>query len=57
LIKENALFIIAEVNVKVVGNLNFSGCLRQRTAHVGKFRVSVLKEYGGKGIGEELIKY
>jgi RimJ/RimL family protein N-acetyltransferase len=57
LIKENALFIIAEVNGKVVGNLNFSGGLRKRTAHVGEFGVSVLKEYGGKGIGEELIKY
>lgn len=55
--KENALFIIAEVNGKVVGNLNFSGGPRQRTAHVGEFGVSVLREYWGKGIGEELIKY
>lgn len=55
--KQNALFIIAEVNGKVVGNLNFSGGLRQRTAHVGEFGVSILKEYWGNGIGEELIKY
>lgn len=55
--KENALFIIAEVNGKVVGNLNFSGGARERTAHVGEFGVSVLKEYWGNGIGEELIKY
>lgn len=55
--KENVLFIVAEVNGKVVGNLNFSGGPRQRTAHVGEFGVSVLKEYWGNGIGEELIKY
>lgn len=54
---ENALFIIAEINGKVVGNLNFSGGLRVRTAHVGEFGVSVLKEYWGNGVGEELIKY
>ena len=57
LMKNNALFIIAEVNGKVVGNLNFSGGPRQRTAHIGEFGVSVLKEYWGNGIGEELIKY
>lgn len=55
--KENALFIIAEVNGKVIGNLNFSGGSRGRTAHAGEFGVSVLKEYWGNGIGEELIKY
>lgn len=55
--KENALFIIAEANGKVVGNLNFSGGPRQRTAHVGEFGVSILKDYWGNGIGEELIKY
>ena len=55
--KENALFIIAEVNGTVVGNLNFSGGPRQRNAHVGEFGVSVLKEYWGNCIGEELIQY
>lgn len=55
--KENALFIVAVVNGKVVGNLSFSGGPRPRTAHVGEFGVSVLKEYWGYGIGEELIKY
>lgn len=56
-IKENALFIMAEVNGNIVGNLNFSGGPRPRNAHVGEFGVSVLKEYWGNGIGEELIKY
>ncbi|MCY6369478.1 GNAT family N-acetyltransferase [Clostridium ganghwense] len=55
--KDNALFIIAEINGKIVGNLNFSGGPRPRNAHVGEFGVSVLKKYWGNGIGEELIKY
>jgi len=55
--KKNALFIIAEVNGRIVGNLNFSGGPRERTSHIGEFGVSVLKEYWGNGIGEELIKY
>jgi RimJ/RimL family protein N-acetyltransferase len=54
---ENALFIIAEVNGKIVGNLNFSGGPRKRTEHSGEFGVSVLKEYWGVGIGKELIEY
>jgi len=57
LIKKNVLFIIAEINGKIVGNLNFSGGPRERTAHAGEFGVSVLKEYWGNGIGEELIKF
>lgn len=53
----NALFIIAEVEGKIVGTLNFGGGRRLRTAHAGEFGVSVLKEYWGQGIGTELIKY
>lgn len=55
--KDNALFIIAEVDGKIVGNLNFSGGARPRIAHTGEFGISVLKEYWGQGIGTELIKY
>ena len=55
--KENALFIIADINGRVIANLNFSGGPRPRTAHTGEFGVSVLKAYWGKGIGETLIKY
>lgn len=55
--KNNALSLIAEINGKVVGNLNFMGGPRERTAHSGEFGISVLKEYWGNGIGEALIKY
>lgn len=55
--KNNALFIVAEVEGKIVGNLNFSGGGRPRIEHAGEFGVSVLKEYWGMGIGTELIQY
>jgi len=55
--ENNALALIAIFDEKIVGNLNFSGGPRQRTAHVGEFGVSVLKEYWGSGIGESLILY
>lgn len=54
--QNNALFLIAEVEGQIVGNLSFSGGLRIRTAHTGEFGVSVLKEYWGLGIGTELIR-
>ncbi|SCG82761.1 acetyltransferase, GNAT family [Proteiniborus sp. DW1] len=55
--KNNALFIVAEIEGKIVGTLNFSGGARPRVMHTGEFGVSVLKEYWGQGIGTELIKY
>lgn len=54
--RDNALFIIAEIEGQIVGSLNFSGGARPRTAHTGEFGVSILKEYWGQGIGTELIK-
>jgi RimJ/RimL family protein N-acetyltransferase len=55
--KDNALFLIAEAEGRVVGNLNFSGGQRKRTAHAGEFGVSLLREYWGKGVGEELVRH
>jgi RimJ/RimL family protein N-acetyltransferase len=55
--QNNALFIIAEVEGKIVGNLNFSGGARPRISHTGEFGVSVLKEYWGQGLGTELIRF
>ena len=55
--KDNKLFIIAEYKGEIIGNLNFSGGSRQRTAHTGEFGISVLEEYWGNKIGEELMGY
>jgi RimJ/RimL family protein N-acetyltransferase len=54
---ENQLFIIAVIDGKIIGNLNFTAGNRPRIAHTGEFGVSVLKEYWGNGIAFELIKY
>ncbi len=55
--QNNSLFIIAEDNGKIVGNLTFIGGKRPRIAHVGEFGVSVIKDYWGNGLGTELINY
>lgn len=55
--KKNDLFIIAEINGEVIGSLGFSGGLRKRDKHVGEFGVSVLKQYWGNKVGEELTRY
>ena len=55
--KDNTLFLVAEIEDQIIGNLNFSGGIRARTRHAGEFGVSVLKEYWGQGLGGELITY
>lgn len=54
---ENKIYLIAEVENEIVGSLNYSGGIRQRTKHTGEFGISVSKKYWGLGIGKELIKY
>jgi len=54
---ENKLFIVAEINGKIVGNLVFRGGVKFRTKHAGEFGVSVLMEYWGLGIGRKLITF
>jgi RimJ/RimL family protein N-acetyltransferase len=53
--RQNAINLVAESNGKIVGNLKFSGGSKARTAHVGEFGISVLKDYGGKGLGTKLL--
>lgn len=55
--KQNSLLLVVVIDGKIVGNLNFTGGIRQRNFHTGEFGVSVLREYWGRGIGEQLIKY
>lgn len=55
--EENKLFLIAEIEDKIVASLNFSGGVRKRTRHTGEFGITVSKEYWGFGIGKKLITY
>ncbi|CAI8732113.1 putative acetyltransferase [Brevibacillus sp. IT-7CA2] len=52
----NQLFLIAEVDGRIVGNLTFRGGIRSRTQHVGEFGISVLKEFWGSGVGRLLLE-
>lgn len=53
----NQLFLIAEIDGRIVGNLIFRAGKRPRIAHSGEFGISVLKEYWGLGIGRLLMEY
>ena len=52
---ESRCFLIAEVDGKIIGNLNFVGSNRPRIKHVGEFGVSILKEFWGNGLANDLI--
>jgi ribosomal protein S18 acetylase RimI-like enzyme len=49
------LFLVAEVNEKIVGFSRCEGNKLKRTAHKVEFGVCVLKEYWGYGIGKNLL--
>jgi RimJ/RimL family protein N-acetyltransferase len=53
---KNAVFIVAEMNKEIVGNLIASSKNKKRIEHVADFGVSVKKDYWRMGIGEILIK-
>lgn len=55
--EKNKIFVLAIIDDKIVGSLNFFGGRRRRTEHTGEFGVSVKKECWGLGIGRELINY
>ncbi len=54
---KNKLFLVAQIQGRIVGNLSFAGGQRPRIKHSGEFGISVLKEYWGQGIGSRLILY
>ncbi len=53
---DNDLFLVAEIEGRIVGNLIFRGGFRVRTRHSGEFGVSVLRDYWGLGIASGLIR-
>ena len=48
---ESHLISLAEANVKVFGQLDFSNDHRKRNAHTGEFRIGVHKDLRGQAIG------
>jgi len=55
LTSENELFIVAEVDGKIVGTLGARGNDMFRTSHICSFGIGVLKEYWRKGVGSSLL--
>jgi RimJ/RimL family protein N-acetyltransferase len=54
--KPNHIILIAEMNSKIVGLLDFSNGHRQRIAHTGEFGMSVDKTLRDQGIGSLLLQ-
>lgn len=52
----NNLFLVAEVNERIVGFSRCEGNKLKRTSHKVEFGVCVLKEYWGYGIGQNFLK-
>lgn len=52
----NHLLLVAEINSRIVGVLDFSNGHRQRIAHTGEFGLSVEKGARGQGIGLLLMQ-
>lgn len=53
---ENNLFLVSEVNERIVGFSRCEGNNLKRTSHKVEFGVCVLEEYWGYGIGQNLLK-
>lgn len=53
----NQLMLVAILDNKMVGGLNYRGGARPRVQHAGELGITVLKEYWGLGIGTELLRY
>jgi RimJ/RimL family protein N-acetyltransferase len=51
----NSLYLLAEVEGRLVGALSFEGGSRVRTRHTGEFGISVRKEYWGQGVASALL--
>jgi len=53
---DNKLFVIAQIDQELAGNLGFTGGDRPKLRHVGEFGCGVLKEHWGLGIGSGLVE-
>jgi RimJ/RimL family protein N-acetyltransferase len=52
---QNSLFLVAEVDGKIVGLLNYSGGKRKATRHVATFGMSVRSAWQCRGVGTALL--
>lgn len=55
--QSTSLYLLAEVEGKIVGTLTFSAEKRPRVQHGGEFGMSVLRPYWNLGIGGQMLAY
>ncbi|WDV44585.1 GNAT family protein [Clostridiaceae bacterium M8S5] len=55
--RDNLLYIVAEINSKIIGMLNFRSNNSKKTKHVGELGIMIDKESWGLSIGTHLINY
>lgn len=53
---DNNIYLVAVLADKIVGTLHFGAGSRARVRHSGELGMSVLKDYGGQGIGALLLE-
>lgn len=53
---DNQIFLLAEVDGRLVGMLNVSASQKPRLRHIGEFGLTVLRTYWGLGIGAALMQ-
>ncbi|HMM22263.1 MAG TPA: GNAT family protein [Selenomonadales bacterium] len=53
--RRNGIFLVAEVEGRIVGCLTFRRGKRPKTAHTGEFGITVLQDFWGLGIGRRLL--
>ncbi|MEK7434212.1 MAG: GNAT family N-acetyltransferase [Cyanobacteriota bacterium] len=52
---ENRIFLVAEINNKIIGVLNVNANNKKRLKHICFFGISVKKDYWGQGVASNLI--
>lgn len=55
--KDNSIYLVAEIEGRIVGVLSCDGGTRQATRHNASFGISVAKEERNKGIGTALLSH
>ncbi|MEH7386698.1 GNAT family N-acetyltransferase [Bacillus sp. JJ1521] len=55
--KPGNLIIVADIDGKIIGNLNFQTSKRKRLSHLGYFGISIQEAYCNLGIGSKLMAY
>jgi RimJ/RimL family protein N-acetyltransferase len=53
----NSLFLVAEDDGRIVGQLTLQGGKRRNVAHAATLGITVAKEWRGQGVGRRLMEY